>query len=84
MTEAKIKAKYLALHNELTEAYYSGKSDLTKEEFDIQHGKIWNDMRGELIAGGFLVIPPPVRDLEIEVDELKTKIQMIERSNQVK
>lgn len=58
MTEAEIKAKYKALHDTLAESYYGGTSGLTKEEFDIQHGKIWNDMEAELIAEGYRQPPP--------------------------
>lgn len=59
LTEIQIKAKYKKLHDDLSEAYYSGESGLTKEEFDQQHGKVWSDMEAELIAGGFLTPPEP-------------------------
>lgn len=71
-TEAEIKAKYKNLHDDLSKSYYGGTSGLTKEEFDAQHGQIWADMEAELIAGGYLTLPEPVRDLAKELDTLKT------------
>jgi len=56
-TEAEIKAYYKAFHDELSEAYYGGTSGLTKEQFDLQHGQIWDDMTAELIAEGYLMPP---------------------------
>ena len=75
MTEKEIKAHYQKLHDELTEAYYGGTSGLTKEEFDLQHGKIWADMELELIAGGFIEPPVPPRDLGAELDEFKQELK---------
>jgi len=79
MTEEEIKTKYKGLHDELSNGYYSGTSGLTKEEFDLQHGKIWNDMEAELIAEGYRQPPEPVRDLATEIDELKVKIEILEK-----
>lgn len=59
MTEAEIKAKYKARHDTLSESYYAGTSGLSKEEFDQQHGKIWDDMRKELISYGYITPPKP-------------------------
>ncbi len=59
-TEAEIKAKYKNLHDTLSENYYAGTSGLTKEEFDIQHGKIWANMEAKLIAGGYLIPPTAI------------------------
>ena len=70
-----IRANYKALHNDLERDYYGGTSELTKEEFDFQHGKIWNDMETELIAEGYLIPPEPIRDLIAEIDELKAEIE---------
>lgn len=78
-TEIEIKAKYKKLHDDLSEAYYGGTSGLTKEEFDIRHGKVWADMEAELIAEGYLTPPPPPRDLEVEVDELKARVKELEK-----
>lgn len=52
-----IRANYKAQHDTLSESYYAGTSGLTKEEFDTQHGAIWNAMEAELIAQG--CISPP-------------------------
>jgi len=77
-TEAKIKAKYKAKHDSLSESYYSGSSGLSKEEFDQQHGQIWAGMKAELIAEGYLTIPDSPRNLEAEIDELNKRIRTLE------
>ncbi len=46
LTPAQVKEKvldYLRRHDELSRSYYSGKSGLSKEEFDRQHGAIWTE-----------------------------------------
>ena len=77
-TEAEIKSKYKAQHDTRSESYYAGTSGLTKEQFALQHGKIWNDMEAELIAKGYLKLPEPVKDLAAEIDSLKAKIEKLE------
>lgn len=57
-TEAEIIANYKAQHDTLSESYYGGISGLTEDEFNLQHGKIWNDMEAELIAKGYIQPPP--------------------------
>lgn len=79
MTAEKIKTKYKTLHDELSEAYYAGTSGLTKEEFDLQHGKIWADMEAELIAEGYRQPPEPVRDAFVEIDDLKVRVKKLEK-----
>ncbi len=79
MTEKEIISKYKALHDTLSESYYNF-HNLSQEAFDTQHGKIWNDMKVELIAEGYLTPPEPPRNLEAEVDELKAKVSKLERS----
>jgi len=59
MTAEEIRYKHKALHDELSDAFYAGTSGLTKEEFDLQHGRIWADMEAELIAEGYLTPPAP-------------------------
>ncbi len=54
MTKEEIIALYKQEHDELSEAYYSGTSGMTKEEFDLAHGKVWSGMEAELIANGLL------------------------------
>ena len=78
MTEKEIKEAYKNQHDTLSEDYYSGTSGLTKEQFDQQHGQVWKDMETELIAEGYLTPPKPERDLEVEVDELKIKVEALE------
>ena len=77
-TEAEIIAKYKALHDTLSESYYGGTRGLSKEEFDAQHGQIWNDMEAELIAAGYRQPPAPVRDLLAEIDALDQRIKDLE------
>ena len=78
-TEVEIKAPYITSHNELGEQYYK-MGVITKEEFDLLHGQNWNDLRAELIAEGYLIIPPPPRDLKVEIDELKARLDSLEVS----
>ncbi len=80
-TQKEIEARYKQQHNKLTKSYYSGKSGLTKDEFDAQHAKIWGDMEAELIANGFREAPKPpepTRDLIQEIDDLKARVGKIE------
>ena len=78
LAEKEIKEKYKKLHDELSTGYYTGTSGLTKEQFDLQHGKVWADMEAELIAGGFILPPILPRDLEAEIDDLKARIEKLE------
>jgi len=77
-TEAGIKAKYKTLHDELSEGYYSGTRVLSKEQFDLQHGKIWTDMKVELITEGYLTPPKPPRDLAAAIDRLEARLRKLE------
>ena len=74
LTAEEIRAKSKALHDEISASYYSGTSGLSKEQFDLQHGKIWNDMEADLITEGYKKTPKPPRDLEAEIDTLKVKV----------
>jgi len=47
MSEIEIKARYLKLHNNLSDRYYN-KHELTLRQFNEQHAQIWNDMEIEL------------------------------------
>ena len=78
MTEDEIKVRYKELHDLLSESYYIF-HNIPKEDFDLQHGQIWKDMETELIAEGYLQPPQPIRDLAAEVDELKAKIETLEK-----
>ena len=77
-TISEIKIKYKALHDELSESYYAGSSGLTKEEFDLQHGKMWSDMEAELKTASDYIESIPPRDLETEIDDLKARIETLE------
>ena len=79
MIKEEIITKYKALHDTLTQSYYSGTRGLSKEEFDLQHGKIWSDMEAELIAEGYSQPPEPPRDLATEIDNLNTRIKDLEK-----
>lgn len=51
------------------------------EEFDLRHGKIWQNHEAELLAEGFMEAPTPpepIRDLEAEMDELKARVTKLE------
>ena len=84
-TEKQIKAEYKELHDLLSESYYNF-HNISKEEFDGQHGVIWKNMEDELIAEGYLTIPEPPRDLaaevtaqKAEIDELKANIKELKK-----
>jgi len=77
MTEKEIKDKAKQDHDTLSASYYAGTSGLTKEQFDLQHGQIWDDMTTELLAEGFIKPPQPKRDLEKEIDDLKVEIKKL-------
>jgi len=79
MTAEEIKAKYKTLHDDFTEGYYRGSSGLTKETFDIQHGKIWADMEAEIKTASDYIVPEPVKDLAQRVSELEAKIAVLEK-----
>ena len=77
-TREEIKAKYKKLHNSLSEPYYAGTSGLIKEQFDLQHGKIWADMEVELkTASDYVAPPPPPRNFASEIDDLKVEIEIL-------
>jgi len=78
-TEKQIITSYKWKHDDLSESYYSGKSLTSKKEFDKKHGRIWQNMDLALIEAGYKRIPGPVRDLFIELDEVKERLEKIER-----
>ncbi len=75
-----IKANYKAQHDEFSKLYYSKSSGLTKEEFDIQHAKIWTDMESELKTASDYIEPIPPRNLLTEIDDLKARLEKLENS----
>lgn len=82
-TEAEIIANYNAAHDALSDSYYSSTSGLTKEEFDLQHGKIWSDMTAELIAAGYLPEPTEPRNLDVEIDSLRERVEKLEKKDKI-
>ncbi|GAG25945.1 unnamed protein product [marine sediment metagenome] len=82
MTETEIKATYLELHNQLEQAYYQ-RHELTKDEFDTQHGQVWADMDAALIAAGYRqppeIITPPVFTPENHALGVDQRVSHIER-----
>ena len=81
MTEVEIKTSHKNLHDTLSEDYYKNKL-MSKEDFDYLHGQNWEGMETELIAGGYIKPPEPVRALEAEIDELKARIDNIKELRQ--
>lgn len=78
LTEAEIKKHYKNLHDELTAAYYSGVTGLTKEQFDQQHAGIWEALDLELIAAGYKQPQLPGFDAEAEIGALKQRVNALE------
>lgn len=94
MERESIDQRYLnqvvALENEFFEVIDKGKpsqhrvlrSGKSIEEFDQRHGKIWQDHEAELIAEGLIQpSPPPLpsRDFAAEIDDLKTRMEKLEK-----
>ena len=77
--EVEIKAGYKEYHDLLSSSFYGGKSGLTKEQFDLQHALNWTNMENELIAFGFIAPDLPARDIGKELDELKTRVEKLEK-----
>lgn len=80
-SEPEIRAKYKTLHDDLSERYYQ-RHELTKEQFDTQHGQIWADMDAELIDAGYKqppeIITPPIftpENLALGVDQRVSHIE---------
>lgn len=58
MTEKEIKTHYKALHDDLSYRFYT-LHEMPKEDFDQQHGGIWQAMEQELIEAGYMSPPKP-------------------------
>ena len=81
MLEVEIKTSHKNLHDSISEDYYKNKL-MSKEDFDYYHGQNWNDRETDLMAGGYIKPPEPVRDLETKIDELKARIDNIKELRQ--
>ena len=77
-TEKEIRDNHKKIHDDLSEDYYKKKL-MSKEDFDYYHGQNWADMEAELIAEGYLSPPEPIRDLATEIDELKARVEKLEK-----
>jgi len=77
VTEAEIMTKYKALHDKLSIDYYQNQL-LSKADFDHQHGNVWADMEGELIASGFRPLLSNSRLIEEIIDEIRDRIKRLE------
>jgi hypothetical protein len=76
-TEKKIKSTYKKFHDDLSALYYDGTMGITKEDYDTQHGLIWNNMEDELAAGGYKIVRP-AGILKAEIDALTKRIEALE------
>jgi len=56
-TENEIRTHYKTKHDTLSFRYYTIR-EIKKDEFDLQHGKLWSDMKAELISNGYLKTNP--------------------------
>ncbi len=79
-SEKKLTEDVQKAHGNLGEDYYK-KGLMSKEDFDYYHGEIWDGLEAAKIAGGYLTIPEPPRDLEAEIDELRTEIVELRNPN---
>ena len=84
MNEDEIKNKYKTIHDEMSAEFYPLKrvgviDDELQDIFDIAHRQNWIDMDAQLIAEGYRHSPEPIRDLTTELDELKAKIEKLEK-----
>ena len=77
-TRDELDEKYKMQHRELEASYYEHHK-ITKEAFDQQHGQLWDNHRQELIDAGLIQPPEPARDLEAEIDDLKSRLAKLER-----
>ncbi len=81
-TEAEIKATHKQLHDDLSDSYYQ-QGAISKADFDQQHGQIWEDMKADLIAEGYLALPNPPKSTHLatllSVDTLASKPATVRR-----
>ena len=62
------------------------KKDKTIEDFNAAHAIIWRKHEDDLIDGGYLVVPVPVvtRNLQAEIDALKSRLDKIDTTEATK
>ena len=94
MTKEQIDQKYLDQAKQLEAEFFDIvdeglpsqhrvlKAGKTEAEFNQRHGDIWKAHEAELIAKGFMEPipePQPARDLASEIDDLKVRIETLEK-----
>ncbi len=94
MTKNEIGLKYIKQANQLEVEFFDiiakglpnqqrvGKVDKSINEFNQKHREIWRSHEAELIATGLMEAPvprEPSRDLATEIDELKTRLEKLEK-----
>ena len=94
MNRDQIDQKHLAEANQLEVEFFNIvdeglpnqhralKAGKTEAEFNQRHGDIWKSHQAELIAEGFMEAPKPpepVRDVLAELDDLKVRIEKLEK-----
>jgi len=75
-SEKETKTNYKELHDLLSESYYNF-HNISKEEFDIQHGEIWSNCEEELKTASDYIAPITPRNLEAEIDLMWEKLDEI-------
>lgn len=80
MNQKQIDQKYRKQHSDLETRYYKN-GEISKEEFDLLHGELWDSHKNELVEAGLITIPEPPRDLKTELDELKARVKSLEGRN---
>ena len=77
-----LEANYFNIIDEgLPTQYRVLKEGKSIDDFNQEHGKIWRSHQAELISEGFMEVPSPpepVRDLAAEIDDLKTRVELLE------
>ena len=94
MKRKEIDKKYLSQANNLEVEFFDIvekglpnqhrvlKTGKIEAEFNQRHGDIWKAHEAELITSGFMAAPSPpepVRDLAAELDDLKARIEKMEK-----
>lgn len=94
MTKQEIDEKYLIQASQLEAEFFDivdeGLPNQHRElragklldDFNLAHGQIWKEHEAELISNGFMkapIPPEPERDLVTEIDELKARVEQLEK-----
>jgi hypothetical protein len=77
-TEAELKTQVQTDHAALEKQYYED-GTIDKATFDAQHGALFDQFRADMIAEGHIVVQPPARDLEAELDAALVRIAALEK-----